>query len=204
VSISAQRARQREQREMTRRQILDAADDLLRHHAFRELSVETVMAETGLTRTAFYRHFDDVTDLVLRLLEDIGDDLRAVAVRWSNRAGEGYPVAAREALAAIVEFFVRHGPLVRAISEAAAGDERIEREYRHGLDALITLTTFAIERLATERGLRVPDSRAMALALNLMNEAYLLEEFGREPHGDPAVAQATLETVWLRVLGPER
>ena len=50
----------------------------------------------------------------------------------------------------------------------------------------------------------MPDARAMARALNLMNEAYLLEEFGREPHGDPAVAQATLETVWLRVLGPER
>src|SRR5947209_3994288 len=184
--------------------MLEPADALLRYHAFRELSVETVMAETGLTRTAFYRHFDDVTDLVLRLLEEIAEDLQAVALRWSNRAGEGYPVAAREALSAIVEFFVRHGPLVRAISEAAAGDERIEREYRRGLDALIGLTTFAIERLATERGLRVPDSRAMALALNLMNEAYLLEEFGREPHGDPAVAQATLETVWLRVLGPER
>lgn len=189
---------------MTRRQILDAADDLLRHHAFRELSVETVMAQTGLTRTAFYRHFDDVTDLVLRLLEEIGEDLRVVALRWSHRAGDGYPVAAREALSAIVEFFVRHGPLVRAISEAAAGDERIEREYRRGLDALIGLTTQAIERLAGERGLRVPDARAIAIALNLMNEAYLLEEFGREPYGNPAVALATLETVWLRVLGPQQ
>jgi hypothetical protein len=34
-----------------------------------------------------------------------------------------------------------------------------------------------------------------------MNEAYLLEEFGRPPIGDPEVALATLETIWLRVLG---
>ena len=59
VSISAQRARQREQREVTRRRILDAAEELLRRRAFRDLSVEAVMAETGLTRTAFYRHFDE-------------------------------------------------------------------------------------------------------------------------------------------------
>ena len=81
-----------------------------------------------------------MTDLVLRLLAELGEDLQAVALRWSNRAGEGYPVAAREALSAIVEFFVAHGPLVRAISEAAAGDERIELEYRRGLDGLVGLT----------------------------------------------------------------
>ena len=34
-----------------------------------------------------------------------------------------------------------------------------------------------------------------------MNEAFLLEEFGREPLGDRDVALATLETVWLRVAG---
>ena len=34
-----------------------------------------------------------------------------------------------------------------------------------------------------------------------MNEAYLLEEFGREPLGDPQVARATLERVWLGAVG---
>jgi hypothetical protein len=43
----------------------------------------------------------------------------------------------------------------------------------------------------------------MARALNLMNEAYLLDEFGREPFGDPDLALATLKTAWLRVLGPD-
>ena len=78
MSSPAQRARQREQRERTRRQILAAADQFLRERPYRELSVEVVMAQTGLTRTAFYRHFDDVTDLVLQLLEEIGHDLYAV------------------------------------------------------------------------------------------------------------------------------
>jgi hypothetical protein len=35
-----------------------------------------------------------------------------------------------------------------------------------------------------------------------MNQAYLLDAFGREPRVDPEVALATLETIWVRVAGP--
>jgi hypothetical protein len=36
-----------------------------------------------------------------------------------------------------------------------------------------------------------------------MNEAFLLGEFGRAPGGDPGVALETLQTIWLRVAGPQ-
>jgi hypothetical protein len=65
VSISVQRTRRREQRENTRREILAAAQAFLRDHPYRELSIDVLMADTGLTRTSFYRHFDDITELVL-------------------------------------------------------------------------------------------------------------------------------------------
>src|SRR5205807_4105850 len=109
VSTAAQRTRHREARESTRRQILAAADRFLRQSPYRELTVEVVMTQTGLTRTAFYRHFDDVTDLVLRLFADVSQELYVVGQRWSASAGPGYPSAAHEGLAATVDFFVRHG-----------------------------------------------------------------------------------------------
>src|SRR5690349_24665523 len=98
MSSATQRSRHREQRESTRREILAAADRFLRERPYRELSVEVVMAETGLTRTAFYRHFDDVTDLVLRLLSDLGSELFAIAERWGSGAGSSYPAPALEGL----------------------------------------------------------------------------------------------------------
>ena len=52
---------------------------------YRELTVDAVMVQTGLTRTAFYRHFADVTDLVLRLFEEVGQGLHGVAERWAAR-----------------------------------------------------------------------------------------------------------------------
>jgi TetR/AcrR family transcriptional regulator, ethionamide resistance regulator len=201
VSTSAQRLRNREQREATRREILAASERFLRASPHRELSVEVVMAQTGLTRTAFYRHFDDVTDLMLRLLAELGQELFAIAERWEHRADGERQTAAREELKEIVDFFVRHGPLVQAISEAAATDEQIERAYRAALDSFVEKTKEVLERRVEGGMLAVPDTRAVALALNLMNESFLLHEFGRDRRGDPAVALATLETIWLRVAG---
>ncbi len=202
VSSTSRRTRQREQREGTRREILVAADRFLRERPYRELTIDVVMAQTELTRTAFYRHFDDVTDLVLRLMADLGTELGAVAERWGASAGSSVPLAAHEGLTGIVDFFIRHGPLVRAVSEAAATDEQIERAYRALLESLIETTVRALDRLVDSGRLRVPDTRALARALNLMNAAYLLHEFGRPPFGTREVALATLETVWLRVAGP--
>ena len=122
--------------------------------------------------------------------------------RWGSTAGSGYPTAAHEGLAGVVDFFVRHGPLVRAIADAAATDEQIERGYRGSIEAFIEMTTQAMDRLVEQGQLVVRDTRALARALNLMNQEYLLDEFGREPAGDRAVALETLETVWLRVAGP--
>jgi TetR/AcrR family transcriptional regulator, ethionamide resistance regulator len=202
MSTPAQRTRQRENRESTRRQILAAADAFLRERPYRELSVEVVMAQTGLTRTAFYRHFDDLPELVLRLLAEVGQELYSVAERWQGLAGQAYPWGAREALSAIVDFFARHGPLVRAVAEASVTDEQIERGYRGFGETFTSMTASALDGLVARGQLKVPDTKALARALTLMNEAYLLHEFGRPPFGDPAIALATLETVWMRVAGP--
>jgi AcrR family transcriptional regulator len=194
------RTRRREQRENTRRQILAAADQLLRERPYRELSVDLVMAQTGLSRTAFYRHFDDVPDLVLRLLADVGTDLFGVTERWGAAASADFVAAGRDAIHGIVDFMAEHGQLVRAVAEGAVTDEFIERGYRQFVDAFDDVIARVLEQLVELGRLSVPDTRAMARALNLLNEAFLLDQFGHEPFGDRQVVRATLETIWLRVL----
>jgi AcrR family transcriptional regulator len=202
MSSPVERTRRRERREETRRQILAVAERSLRERPYRELTVDVVMAETDLTRTAFYRHFDDITDLVLRLYEDVSRELFVVAQRWADTAGVGYPTPGREGLAGMIDFYVHHGPLIRAIAEAAVTDERIELAYRGSIDRFIGVTTGALERMAGEGLLKVPDPRALARAMTIMNTAYLLAEFGRDPQGDPKVALETLEQIWLRLAFP--
>jgi TetR/AcrR family transcriptional regulator, ethionamide resistance regulator len=201
VGATSRRVRYRKQREDTRRQILDAAAAFLRDQPFRELSVDALMSQVGLTRTAFYRHFDDTTELVLRLLEELVGRLYPVAERWRAVAGGNYPDGAREALGAIVDVFVSDGPLLRAIADAASLDDRIETAYREIMEGFIALTAATLDRLVAEGRIDVPDTLALARALNRMNEAYLLEEFGREPFGDRDMALATVERIWLSAAG---
>jgi len=203
VSYSGQRSRQREQRENTRQAIIEATGTLLREQPYRELSVDLVMAQTGLTRTAFYRHFDDIPSLVLQLLADVGRELYEVGERWRAELPEDLPGSAHRGLEAIVEFMLRHGRLVRAVADGAASDERLESGYRQFRDAFGELIIDGLEALVARRRLEIPDVRGMARALNLMNEAFLLDTFGKKPLGDPNVALATLETIWLRVLAPK-
>ena len=200
MSFAPQRARHREQRETTRREILAAADRLLRQHPYRELSVEALMAQTGLSRTAFYRHFDDIPSLVLQLLQEIGRELYAIAEQWRRDAVDDFAGSAREGLAGTVEFMAGHGRLIRAVADAAATDERLEEGYRRFLDVFAGLIEDGLNELVRAGQLEAPDTRALARALNLMGEAFLLDQFGREPLGDPAIARATLETIWTRVI----
>jgi AcrR family transcriptional regulator len=201
MSYGVQRTRRREQREHTRRTILDTADQLLREHPYRELSVDLVMAQTGLTRTAFYRHFDDVPDLVLRLLADVGLELWTVAERWRDDALAGdFTAAAKTGLKGVVDFMVAHGRLVQAVAHGAATDELIERGYRQFMTVFADMIGDILQQLVDGGRLEARDPRALAGALNLMNEAFLLDQFGQEPLADPEIALATLETIWLRVI----
>jgi AcrR family transcriptional regulator len=158
------------------------------------------MEQTGLTRTAFYRHFDDVTELVLKLLEEVGAELYAVAEKWLEGVGEDFAGAAHEGLRGIVEFFVQHGPLVRAVAEAGVLDEEIERAYRGYIEFFIEMTKRGFDQMVAAGKLEVVDTRHLARAMSMLNEHYLLDQFGRAPGGDPDVVLATLETVWTRTL----
>src|SRR3954453_6264175 len=64
------------------REILAAAERFLRERPLRELTIDEVMAGTGLSRPAFYVYFRDRHDLILRLIGEIGSELFEMADKW--------------------------------------------------------------------------------------------------------------------------
>src|SRR5918997_4895746 len=75
TQTAGSRTRARLTREQSRRRIVDAATELVRRNAYAELSVDAVMREAGLGRTIFYRHFDDLGDLLMRASREAVEDL---------------------------------------------------------------------------------------------------------------------------------
>jgi AcrR family transcriptional regulator len=179
-----------------RRRIVAATSVLLRDRPFRELTVEAVMAQAGLARTVFYRHFDGLPALMLSLL----DEFRASLMEGGDPAD---PEFLRRVLVRAVDVARRNGPLLRAIDDAARHDPEVERAYREFLNWSID-TTAAIYAQNVESGLvrDAPDLRAVSRALTLMNGAFLMDTLGR-PEGDvdPEMAAEVLWTIWARVLG---
>jgi AcrR family transcriptional regulator len=57
-------------KELTRQALVRAALKLLSHNSFDSLSLREVTREAGITPTAFYRHFDDMEELGLVLVDE--------------------------------------------------------------------------------------------------------------------------------------
>jgi TetR/AcrR family transcriptional regulator, ethionamide resistance regulator len=210
--VSGERVRRRRRKpEEAERVILAAGRAFLEEHPFREMTVEGVMVRTGLSRPAFYAYFKDRYDLVTRLLEGVGGLLFALDWRWLSGTADGNDVrkVLVDALRAGSETFVEYGSVLRAISDAAGYDARVEEVYRGGLIQRLVAAVAARISRDIEAGVTSDElnPEQTARALVLMTERYLLDAFGR-PERRPSRRETeaildTVEEVWVRTLyGP--
>jgi AcrR family transcriptional regulator len=203
--------RRRRKPEEAERVILAAGRAFLEEHPFREMTVEGIMVRTGLSRPAFYAYFKDRYDLITRLLEGVGGLLFALDWRWLSGTSDGNEArkVLVDALRAGSDTFVEYGPVLRAISDAAGYDARVEEVYRGGLIQRLVAAVAARISRDIEAGITRDelDPEQTARALVLMTERYLLDTFGR-PERRPSRRESniilhTVEEVWVSTLyGP--
>src|SRR5262245_33052566 len=118
--------RTRVPRAEAKRRIVAATDELLRERRYSALTIEQVMERAGLSRTVFYRYFDGLPHVLLGVLEDLLDEVVAIATA-ADRPGD--PDVLRQTLARVVDVFDRHGHVLLAITEAAALDDDLDAAY---------------------------------------------------------------------------
>ena len=181
------------------REILNAAEQFLSERPFRELNVDEVMRRTGLKRPAFYVHFRDRYDLALRVVQDIGQELLKLANHWLK--GNDLQNDSFAALEGIVQVYQKHGVALRALSDAAGADERVEQIYRTLIQDFITATAIHIrEEQQLGRISKPINVDETARALVWLEERYLSEAFGRTPQADPKVVVQVLHNIWISAL----
>jgi TetR/AcrR family transcriptional regulator, ethionamide resistance regulator len=200
VETATRREVARRSRQEARDRIVAAATELVRGHSYAELNVEVVMREAGLGRTIFYRHFDDLGDLLLRVAQGvIGDLFEAQPVLEDIGPGDE-AAAVRQGLEPAVEVYRRHGPILRAIAEAAASDPSLAAA-RDAMRAQFAQRAVGYLREAQARGaFALDDVEETAFALTVMTNAYLLEAFGREPRVSVEVAAQTVSEIWIAMV----
>ncbi len=111
-----------EQKLTTRRALIDAALRLSVERGFSGLSLRAVAREANIAPTSFYRHFQDMDDLGLALVDEVGMSLRQLVREARHRVKEsGSRSIVRASIQTFMEFTERDSNLFRLLLGEGAG-----------------------------------------------------------------------------------
>jgi len=124
------------QKEKTRRQLIDAAlGQLSAQRSFSSLSLREVAKEAGLAPTSFYRHFSDMDELGLTLVDEAGLTLRQLMRQARQRIEKGGSVI-QISVVTFMEFIENNGNIFRLLLRERSGTSSafraaVSREIRY-------------------------------------------------------------------------
>jgi len=185
--------------ERTRQSILDTALKFLWTHPFRDLTVGELMSLAGTSRSAFYHYFEDLHDLMEILLRGVEEDIIGVAGPWLQGEGDPIPLL-EETIDGLVRVCYQQGPIVRAVSDAAPMDGRLEKAWMDFLKDFDDAATQRIEQHQAAGLIKPFDARPVAMALNRMDAYLIIHHFGRRPRGNQNSVRDAILRVWISTL----
>ncbi len=125
-----------QQKEKTRRQLIEAAlGQLSSERSFSSLSLREVAKEAGLAPTSFYRHFSDMDELGLTLVDEAGLTLRQLMRQARQRIAKGGSVI-QISVVTFMEFIENNGNIFRLLLRERSGTSSafraaVNREVRY-------------------------------------------------------------------------
>jgi len=199
LHVSPQPSLKIDKSERTRAAILNAALDFVWTHPFRDMTVNSLMAPTGVGRSAFYQYFNDLHELMEILLDTVKDEATAVTGPWFKGVGDPV-VLLSESLHSVVDLCYHRGPILRAIDDAAATDKRLEKTWRQFVGDYNDGVCARIEADQGQGLIRNFAARPVAIALNHLNIYTVIDVFGRRPRSEPNPVKAALVRIWTSTL----
>ncbi len=120
-----------QQKLRTRQALVQAALDLMgEDKSLGELSLREVAGEAGIVPAAFYRHFQNMEELGLALVDDLGGKLRTI-LREARKKG-AYKTALQASMGLFFEYVRNNRLLFRFICrERTGGNKRIRQAIRN-------------------------------------------------------------------------
>ncbi|GHK55310.1 hypothetical protein KPZU09_50460 [Klebsiella pneumoniae] len=119
-----------QQKEKTRRSLVEAAfSQLSAERSFASLSLREVAREAGIAPTSFYRHFRDVDELGLTMVDESGLMLRQLMRRARQRIAKGGSVI-RTSVSTFMEFIGNNPNAFRPAARALGNFCGVSRRRR--------------------------------------------------------------------------
>lgn len=125
-----------QQKEKTRRALVDAAfSQLSAENSFSNLSLREVSRQAGIAPTSFYRHFADMNELGLTMVDEAGLTLRQLMRQARERIAKGGSVI-QTSVDTFMEFIENNSDVFRLLlrersGTSAAFRSAVHREIQH-------------------------------------------------------------------------
>ncbi|MDN7125546.1 HTH-type transcriptional repressor FabR [Pseudidiomarina terrestris] len=124
------------QKEKTRRALIQAAmNQLSAEHGYASLSLREVTREAGIAPTSFYRHFQNMEELGLTLVDEGGLALRQLLRQSRQQIANGGSII-RASVTTFMEFVANNTAIFRLLLQEKSGNSRefrlaVQREVEH-------------------------------------------------------------------------
>lgn len=191
-----------QQKERTRRALIEAAfNQLTAERSFSNLSLREVAREAGIAPTSFYRHFRDMDELGLTMVDEGGLTLRQLMrqarLRIASRGGS----VIRTSVQTFMEF-IEHNPNVfRLLLRERSGTslafrQAVQREIQHFIAELA-------DELQKKSGFSLQDAHAQAEAMVILVFNAGAEALDQEVEARAALAERIVFQLRMIVRGAE-
>jgi len=158
-----------QQKEKTRRQLIDAAlGQLSAERSFSSLSLREVAKEAGLAPTSFYRHFSDMDELGLTLVDEAGLTLRQLMRQSRQRIEKGGSVI-KISVHTFMEFIEDNGNIFRLLLRERSGTSAAFRSAVNREISYFTLELRDYIQLANNLAVEVAYLQANAAVIIVFN-----------------------------------
>ncbi len=190
-----------ERKERTRHALLSSTLRLLSKHSFESISLREVTRESGITPTAFYRHFEGMEDLGLALVDEAFGSLHDM-VRIVRSDTSTYDDVIRRSVQIVVTHVREHRDHMRFLArERYGGLRRLRRAIRMELELFANELAIDLSRFPELAGWSRTDRQMFA---DLLVEI-VVSAVGRlteaRPEEDSEIARRIEKQLRLVVVG---
>ena len=126
-----------QQKQKTRQALIEAAfNQLSAEHSFSNLSLREVAREAGIAPTSFYRHFKDMNELGLTMVDEAGLTLRQLMRQARRRIASGNNSIISTSVITFMEFIDNSSNQFRLLLRERSGTSKafraaVAREIKH-------------------------------------------------------------------------
>ena len=183
--------------------ILETAERLLAASSYGELSIADLAAGAGISRSSFYFYFGSKDEVLMTLFDRLTGELEPIVRAMAEGIAEDPRTGLTTGIGATARLWAEHGPVLVAISEAAAVSPELSAVWSTTVQRFIDVNAEMI-RAERRRGAAPaggPSAQDLATSLIWLNVRSLEAiATGTQPAAAPSRITGVLVEIWLRAI----